>query len=302
MFYIPLRRLLLPALLCLAILVVYRSSHRSPTSYLSSLVVDQPVVTIPRNRVAVSDLTSRAFIVQDPETGKHIEPEIELYYEFGAEIDIDPEADPTTFNESMQGPHYVDPAKNRYLRPLLECRTEPNRYTGHIRLPYMLRPISMILYGDSENEKRSYLNPAILSLPYWSENQYLLVSRVQTDGSMQLNIICEANICYTNASEARPGERPCDEDDLYLLGGAEGMRCATPPVTLNVPPTPAKSCGEGTGILMDVPGFHDPRIFWTGKGEPLMVLNTQYALLYNPESAQANEFQISLRLLRPLGN
>lgn len=162
----------------------------------------------------------------------------------------------------------------------------------------------MVLYGDSENEKRSYLNAAILSLPYWSENQYLLVSRVQTDGTMQLNMICEANICYTNASEARPGEKPCNEDDLYLLGGAEGMRCATPPVTLDVPPTPAKSCGEGTGVLMDVPGFHDPRIFWTGKGEPLMILNSQYVLLayVMPLNVLTVISQISLRLLRSLGN
>lgn len=275
MLYISPRRLLLPGLLCLAIFVVYHSSHRSPTSYLSSLVVDQPTITIPKNRVSVKDLTTRALVLQDPSGDGHIEPPIELYYEFGEVLDGDEEADPTKFNESMLGPHYIHPESNRYLRPLLQCRIQPNKHTGHIRLPYYLRPISMVRNGDSENEKRSYLNAAILSLPYWSENQYLLVSRVQTDGSLQLNIICEANICYTNASEARPGEKPCDIDDLYLSGGSEGMRCATPPVTLNVPPTPAKSCGDGTGILMDVPGFHDPRIFWSGKGEPLMILNTQ---------------------------
>jgi len=279
MLYLSLRRLLLPIFLCLAIFIVYRSSHRSPTSYLSSLVVDQPIVTIPQNRVPVNQLTTRAIIVQDPDTGKHIEPPTSLYYEYGASLDLDEEADPTRYNETAQGPHYLDPLKNRYLRTLLQCPIKPNVHNGHIRIPSYVRPISMVLYGDSENEKRSYLNAAILSLPYWSQNQYLLVSRVQTDGTMQLNMICEANICFTNASEARPGEKPCDEDDLYLLGGAEGMRCATPPVTLNVPPTPAKSCGEGTGVLMDVPGFHDPRIFWTGKGEPLMILNSQYVSL-----------------------
>ena len=73
----------------------------------------------------------------------------------------------------------------------------------------------------------------------------------------------------------RPGEIECDQTELDLLGPGGGMRCATPPITLNVPPTPAENCGEGTGVLMDIPGFHDPRAFWSGKGEPLMMVNSQ---------------------------
>lgn len=278
MLYLPpLRRLLLPSLICLFIVIVYRSSHRIPSSYLSSLVVEQPYITLPGERIPVEDLSTKAILVQDA-AGGHIEPPISLYYEYGEERTVDPEADPRLENDTTGGPHYMNPADNRYLRPLLECPIQPNRFTNHIRLPHPIREISMVITGESENEKRSFLNAAILSLPYWSENQYLLVSRVQTDGSLQLNIICEANICYTDPSKARPGEKPCTPEDLELLNGSEGMRCATPPLTLNVPPTPAKSCGDGTGILMDVPGFHDPRIFWTGKGEPLMVLNTQYVI------------------------
>jgi len=134
----------------------------------------------------------------------------------------------------------------------------------------------MTYKGDTDNEKLSFLNPAILSLPYWSKNQYLVVSRVQTDGSHQQNLLCEANICHIDEGEGvREGEHACTADDIKVIGAGGGMRCATTPITLNVPPTPAKSCGEGTGILMDIPGFHDPRIFWTGRGEPVMMVNTQ---------------------------
>lgn len=276
MIYLPsLRRFLLPSVVCLLFIIIYRSSHRIPATYLSSLVVEQPVISPPADRIAVSKLTTRPLVIQDP-SGDILEPPIGLYYQYGDEKVLNLEADPRLeSNITDEGPRYINPASNSYLRQLLQCPREPNRFTNHIRLPNQIRDISMVLTGESENEKRSFLNAAILSLPFWSQNQYLLVSRVQTDGSLQLNIVCEANICYTDEANARPGEKPCTDEDLFLLRGAEGMRCATPPMTLNVPPTPAKSCGDGTGILMDVPGFHDPRIFWTGKGEPLMILNSQ---------------------------
>jgi len=53
------------------------------------------------------------------------------------------------------------------------------------------------------------------------------------------------------------------------------MRCVTVPTTLSVPPTPAEKCEGKFGTYVDIPGFHDPRIFWSGKGEPLMMVNTQ---------------------------
>ena len=53
------------------------------------------------------------------------------------------------------------------------------------------------------------------------------------------------------------------------------MRCATKPMLINVPPTPAEKCLDEFEAYPDIPGFHDPRIFWSGKGEPLMIANSQ---------------------------
>ena len=55
------------------------------------------------------------------------------------------------------------------------------------------------------------------------------------------------------------------------------MRCASHPVALSVPPMPAEKCDGEFMPYVDIPEFHDPRIFWSGKGEPLMMVNTQYA-------------------------
>lgn len=273
MLYLPpLRRLLLPSLICLAFVLAYRSSHRISRSYLSSLLVEQPSITIPEERVSINDLHARS-LVRQPGEGTHVIPPTEYFYDYIHDAEYD-----TSFQDehgSENAPKYVAPEDNKHLKPLFECRIKPNKFTSHIRIPTYIRPISMVVTGENENEKREFLNAAPMSLPYWSENQYLLVTRVQTDGTMQLNIVCEANICYTNPANARPGEKPCSPQDLELLGGQEGMRCATPPLTLNVPPTPAKHCGNNTGPLIDIPGFHDPRIFWSGKGEPLMMMNTQ---------------------------
>lgn len=52
------------------------------------------------------------------------------------------------------------------------------------------------------------------------------------------------------------------------------MRCLTPPLKINIPPTPAEKC-EGKWLAFpDIPGFHDPRVFWSGKGEPLILVNS----------------------------
>ncbi|KAI4251791.1 MAG: hypothetical protein LQ352_004662 [Teloschistes flavicans] len=135
-----------------------------------------------------------------------------------------------------------------------------------------MRNITQIPPQPLKPEKRIFWNPTIISLPYWSENQYLLVSRIVTAGNHQENVICEANVCYVGSAEdAKPGEQPCTEDDLKLLGPAGGMRCASAPFALNVPPTPAEKCHGKYENFVDVPGFHDPRIFWSGKGEPLMM-------------------------------
>ncbi|KAL8776788.1 MAG: hypothetical protein Q9194_002946 [Teloschistes cf. exilis] len=156
-----------------------------------------------------------------------------------------------------------------------------------------MRNITHIPPEPLKPEKRIFWNPTIISLPYWSENQYLLVSRIVTAGNHQENVICEANVCYVGSAEdAKPGEKPCTEDDLKLLGPAGGMRCASAPLALNVPPTPAEKCHGRYENFVDVPGFHDPRIFWSGKGEPLMMQSrSRYACF--------GLWMIDLRTLHP---
>ena len=96
-----------------------------------------------------------------------------------------------------------------------------------------------------------------------------------TDGNHQENVLCEANVCYIPGQEARMGEKLCTDDDLKHVGPGGGMRCVRPPITLSVPPTPAENCEGKFSPYVDIPGFHDPRSFWSGKGEPLMMVNTQ---------------------------
>lgn len=49
----------------------------------------------------------------------------------------------------------------------------------------------------------------------------------------------------------------------------------TEPKQLEVPSTPAEKCEGKYYYYPDIPGFHDPRVFWSSKGEPLMMVNTQ---------------------------
>lgn len=265
MIYLPpLRRFLLPAIIILLIIVFYRSTSSLHTN-LSSYVIRQPVLGAPGTRIPLNETETHEIIVSQA-TQNYLSPPIHLYYQYDEPVE----------NSDGQIPSWIEPARNTYMQPLFKCPIKANKFTNHIRLPNPVRNISMTFHGDSDNEKLAFLNPAIISLPHWSKNQYLVVSRVQTDGSHQQNLLCEANICYTNQEEGvREGERECTAEDITIVGPGGGMRCATTPITLNVPPTPAESCGEGTGILMDIPGFHDPRIFWTGKGEPVMMVNTQ---------------------------
>lgn len=287
MLYLPpLRRLLLPSLLFLAFILYYKSTVPLPTArqQLSRIIVRQPELSPPGTRISIANIIDNDQVyIRNKNVSENYElPPIRTYYHYN-ELS-------TTFDNGTQIELvYQEPEQNPHLAPLLQCPIKPNNVTDHIRLPNLVYNISVVVLNETDNEHKGYLNPAILSLPYWSTNQYLLVSRVDTDGSHQENLICEANICYTgNEENARQGEKPCDSGDLSLLGGAMGMRCATPPVTLNVPPTPAESCGSNTGPLMDIPGFHDPRIFWSGKGEPLMMVNSQYVLAED-ESCLENE-------------
>ncbi len=199
----------------------------------------------------------------------HLSPPNQYYYNY--------DKSEKTFKDtstSVLGRLELDPN----LGNLFKCPIQANKYTGHVRLPDIVQNISQIPPGSLKPESRVFWNPTVIALPYWSENQYLIVSRIVTDGNHQENVLCEANVCYIGSGEdARPGEKPCTEDDLRHVGPAGGMRCAASPVTLSVPPTPAERCEGKFMPYVDIPGFHDPRIFWSGKGEPLMMVNTQYA-------------------------
>jgi hypothetical protein len=133
-----------------------------------------------------------------------------------------------------------------------------------------------------------FFNPAIIPLPYWSQPaKYILVSRMVTSGFHQESHICLADMCrpLSPPSQSRsPGSRSqrhlpadtrsCKPSDLAHLGPGGGLRCITTPLKVNIPSTPAEKC-EGPWLAFpDIPGFHDPRVFWSGKGEPLILVNS----------------------------
>ena len=103
-------------------------------------------------------------------------------------------------------------------------------------------------------------------------------------------------MCYTGSHfDARQGEKPCAADDIFHLGPAGGMRCVTGPTLLSVPPTPAEYCEGKYNSFVDIPGFHDPRIFWSGRGEPLMMVNSQCVI----QSIIASHADCGLDLVTP---
>ncbi|KAH0559430.1 hypothetical protein GP486_004050 [Trichoglossum hirsutum] len=263
MFYLPpLRRLLFPALILFAVIVFYRSSVHVPGTIISLNHSIPPQGGI---HVPIRSLSPHAFPLFNA-SSNHISPSKEYFYANFV-------TSKSKNGSNTKGSTWMHPTLNSYLDILFRCPTRPNRITNHIRLSNAIRNVSMIPPNSSKDEMRMFWNPTILSLPYWSQNQYLLVSRIVTDGLHQQNVLCEANTCYTGSSEGRPvGEKACSEGDVSYLGAVGGMRCETEPVILSVPPTPAESCEGKLGAYVDIPGFHDPRIFWSGKGEPLMMV------------------------------
>jgi hypothetical protein len=160
-----------------------------------------------------------------------------------------------------------------HLASLLECKTSPNPHTQHLRIPNIAQNIS-------QTPGVQHFNPTIVALPYWAENQYLVVSRVVTEGFHQESVLCEAKICVKRGD----GNRHENEKDCTADSGLEetgGLYCVTAPVVVNIPATPAEQCDGPWSPFPDIPGFHDPRIFWSGKGEPLIIVNSasQYACL-----------------------
>ncbi|KAK2626468.1 hypothetical protein QTJ16_003643 [Diplocarpon rosae] len=203
---------------------------------------------------------------------------------------------PNGSNHSFQEPDFVQPTnslngKPEYLTPiapigsrtvipraltdLAACPRAPNRFTGHIRLPNLMYNISM--KADTMDKRRTFWNPTIFALPYWAKNQYIIVSMLTPHGeTSRRNVLCEANICHPRDQRSvNSRENHCTEEDLELLGPNGGMRCVTPPIAVDVPPTPAERCSGVEQDLADIPGFHDPRIFYSGRGEPILMVASQ---------------------------
>lgn len=273
MIYLPpLRRVLLPAVILLVVIVSYRSRLFFPTS-IHSFVIHPPPLSPPAIHVPIAGLSQASLPISNP-SNNHLLPAVKYFYSYTSNT-----PNFKSLNQSSNDA-FSQLATNPSLNALFQCSLVANPYTHHIRLPYIIQNISDIPADAMKSDDRVFWNPTIISLPYWSENQYLLVSRIATDGNYQENVLCEASICYVGKEEyARPGEKPCTPDDIRHVGPAGGMRCVSSPVALSVPPTPAERCEGKFAMYVDIPGFHDPRIFWSGKGEPLMMVNTQFVLI-----------------------
>ncbi len=265
MIYLPpLRRFLLPALVFVTVIIFYRATPSNTT--LPSFILHSPLVPPGGIHVPIWSLR-KSLLIATNVSDNHLSPPNHYYYSYDKGV----KASANSTNSVLWQP-VLDPN----LEPLFRCPAEANEITGHLRLvDNIVQNISQIPPGSLRPETRTFWNPTVIALPYWSENQYLVVSRIVTDGNHQENVLCEANVCYVPGQEARPGEKPCTDDDLRHVGPGGGMRCAALPITLSVPPTPAEKCVGKFAPYVDIPGFHDPRIFWSGKGEPLMMVNTQ---------------------------
>ena len=269
MIYLPpLRRFLLPAIVFATLIISYRALP-IPTS-LPSFVLHAAPAPPQGIHVPISALQSPLPVANS--SYNHLSPPNQYYYSYHKNEKA------VSGDTATSKPWHPELDPN--LESLFKCPIKANKYTSHVRLPDIVQNISQIPPGSLKPESRVFWNPTVIALPYWSENQYLIVSRIVTDGNHQENVLCEANVCHIGSGEhARRGEKPCTEDDLRHVGPGGGMRCASQPVTLSVPPTPAERCEGKFMPYVDIPGFHDPRIFWSGKGEPLMMVNTQYFFL-----------------------
>ncbi|ETI23521.1 hypothetical protein G647_05323 [Cladophialophora carrionii CBS 160.54] len=204
------------------------------------------------------------------------------------------------------------PLAHPVIKQFTHCPIPANEHTSHIRLPEILYNISLTpTSASSELDKRAedqnggqldspptaktsttrFFNPAIIPLPYWAHPaRYILVSRVVTSGFHQESQICLADICLpqqqqpssssSSASTSQgqthlpPDTRPCTPSDHFHLGSGGGLRCVSEPLKINIPPTPAEKCEDAWLAFPDIPGFHDPRVFWSDKGEPLILVNS----------------------------
>jgi len=269
MIYLPSsRRHLLSVVALLALVLIWRSRSAVPTSF-PSLVLHQPARPPEGIHVPIADLKHKTLPLVNTSLN-HLSPPSQYFYGWGRD------SNGRTINHTNEDLLWSKPILNPHIDVLWRCPMAANRFTNHIRLPNIVQNISQIPPNPTTPETRVFWNPTIIALPYWSENQYLVVSRIVTDGNHQENVLCEAKACYVGPDDGtHKGEKPCNEQDLKYVGPAGGLRCVAAPIRLSVPPTPAEKCEGKFGTYVDIPGFHDPRIFYSGKGEPLMMVNTQ---------------------------
>ena len=259
----PLRRFLLPTFLLVTLILLYRSLPYN--TRLPDFILHQPPSPPAGLRISLSDFQD-ATPIRVNVSENHVPSAYKYYHNHNQSTSL---VSDNVYSHSVQHP------LQNGLDFLFRCPSKVNNYTGHTRLGSIVQNISQIPPDSHTPETRVFWNPTVIALPYWSKNQYLIVSRIVTNGKHQENVLCEANICHIPGQEARDGEKLCTDDDVKFVGPAGGMRCTHPPNTLSVPPTPAERCDGKFSPYADIPGFHDPRIFWSGKGEPLMVVNTQ---------------------------
>ncbi|KAK5052148.1 hypothetical protein LTR84_002952 [Exophiala bonariae] len=242
-------------------------------------------------------------------SGGHIQPDSEqaLWAAVYNELTF---SDVSLAQQTLSQTHHQEqevffPAAHPRLKPFLTCDSNAvNTYTSHLRLSAKIHNINLTLAlsSTSHDPNSRFFNPAIIPLPHWSTSggttasaKYVLVSRLVTTGFHQESHICLADICLpdhhlnqrspaastSNTSSPKPASkilppdtRPCTAQDSSILGAHGGMRCITEPVKINIPSTPAEHCDAAWLAFPDIPGFHDPRVFWSGKGEPLILVNS----------------------------
>lgn len=248
------RRLLIPALSLVVVVFIYRLLTSSVPARSRALLARNLLSQIPQGTL-ILDRDIADHIIPTPHTSyAHLSPPQRFYY------------NRDSFSKA--------PSDLTHLESLLACTTRPNPHTNHIRLPDQVFNVSSTPPGVEPDDVHKF-NPTIIALPHWSPNHYLLVSRVVTEGLHQESLLCEANICHPpNTSFPFPDSLPCTNSDISTLGPSGGLRCATKPVIINIPPTPAERCTGAWSPFPSIPGFHDPRIFWSGKNEPLIIVNS----------------------------
>lgn len=185
------------------------------------------------------------------------------------------------FTTNYHASHPMRPVHPRVVDFFSRCTHKPNAHTNHVRLGSVsILNISMVpsannADGGDEFRNKQYFNPALIPLPSYSTYPYLLVSRLVTTGTHQESHICFADICAPLAmTPLRSDARQCTDNDAEQLGKNGGMRCVTRPERVNIPPTPARRCTGAWTTFPHIPGFHDPRVFWSGRGEPLIEVNS----------------------------